>query len=143
MTRQQAMGRVSKAVKEGRLPRVSTQTCVDCGKQAQAYDHRRYSAPLDVVPVCTPCNFKRGPAEDAGPPTMINVSLKPEQRVAIERMARHEDRSIASCLRNLAWLMARLPRRERHKRWRDLVDAVNLHEARRTDATGGATEAAA
>ncbi len=39
-------------------------TCVDCGKRAFHYDHRYYSRPLDVVPVCRSCNQKRGPALD-------------------------------------------------------------------------------
>lgn len=39
--------------------------CVDCGKSADRYDHRDYSMPLDVVPVCGSCNTKRGPAKFA------------------------------------------------------------------------------
>lgn len=36
--------------------------CVDCGKRAHDYDHRDYSKPLEVEPVCRSCNLKRGPA---------------------------------------------------------------------------------
>lgn len=57
-----AVSAVNKAVKKGLLPRVSTQVCVDCGRQAQVYDHRHYGRPLDVVPVCRSCNTKRGQA---------------------------------------------------------------------------------
>ncbi len=47
----------------GRLPRIDKETkCVDCGKPAYGYDHRDYFKPLDVVPVCRPCNFARGAA---------------------------------------------------------------------------------
>ena len=53
---------VSKAVKAGDIPHISTQSCVDCGKQAAAYDHRDYNKPLDVEPVCKSCNYKRGAA---------------------------------------------------------------------------------
>ncbi len=57
-----AMGRVANAVKAGKLPPVRTLTCVDCGAPAVGYDHRDYSKPLDVQPVCRRCNWKRGPA---------------------------------------------------------------------------------
>ena len=36
--------------------------CVDCGGMAQGWDHRDYTKPLDVMPVCRPCNNRRGPA---------------------------------------------------------------------------------
>jgi hypothetical protein len=39
-----------------------TFNCVDCGKTAHGYDHRDYRKPLDVVPICRSCNYKRGPA---------------------------------------------------------------------------------
>lgn len=128
MTRQQAISMVAKAVREGRLPRVSTQVCVDCGKQAQAYDHRRYSAPLDVVPVCTPCNFKRGPAEDAGPSTLVQIRMKPEHRVAIDRMAEEDGEPMSSILRRLGVFMARLPYNERRVMWDTLIEAANRHD---------------
>ncbi len=54
---------VCRAKNAGLLPRFdSTVLCVDCGVQATEYDHRDYFKPLDVVPVCHPCNIKRGPA---------------------------------------------------------------------------------
>jgi len=37
--------------------------CVDCGAPATCYDHRDYSKPLDVEPVCWKCNAQRGPAK--------------------------------------------------------------------------------
>lgn len=53
--------RVHKAIREGLLPRADSFSCVDCGKQAQGYDHRDYNKPMDVEPVCRSCNAKRGP----------------------------------------------------------------------------------
>ena len=53
---------VNQAVRRGELPRVKDCLCVDCGAPAHDYDHRDYSKPLDVVPVCRSCNVKRGPA---------------------------------------------------------------------------------
>jgi len=37
-------------------------SCVDCGDQAQCYDHRDYLAPFAVEPVCQACNARRGMA---------------------------------------------------------------------------------
>lgn len=49
------------AVKIGFLPHPTGFTCVDCKRvQAQCYDHRDYSKPLEVDAVCLPCNSKRG-----------------------------------------------------------------------------------
>jgi hypothetical protein len=57
-----AISAVKKAVKNGILAPVKTLVCVDCGSQAQCYDHRDYNKPLEVVPVCRKCNFRRGSA---------------------------------------------------------------------------------
>ena len=51
---------VAIAVKCHRLAPPTQFACVDCGGPANQYDHRDYSRPLDVVPVCRDCNFKRG-----------------------------------------------------------------------------------
>jgi len=56
---------VSKAVSKGLLPRARTQKCADCGRNATGYDHRDYSRPLAVDPVCHRCNKLRGPANSA------------------------------------------------------------------------------
>lgn len=57
-----AIRAVTHQVKKGRFPHVSTLECVDCGKQAEHYEHRDYFRKLAVVPVCMSCNFLRGPA---------------------------------------------------------------------------------
>lgn len=59
--RKEARYAVAKAVRLGALPRASTLLCVDCGQQARDYDHRDYSKPLEVQPVCRSCNKLRGP----------------------------------------------------------------------------------
>jgi hypothetical protein len=56
---------IFKAVRAGRLPKVKSLACIDCGNQAQCYDHREYAKPLDVQAVCISCNKRRGPAKDA------------------------------------------------------------------------------
>jgi|SRR6185503_4964359 len=48
------------AVKIGFLPHPSLYICMDCKwRQAQCYDHRDYSKPLDVDAVCLACNSHR------------------------------------------------------------------------------------
>lgn len=60
--------KVFEAVKKGILPKLDGAIpCADCGRPAQVYDHRDYSRPLDVVPVCKRCNIRRGPAEQTAP----------------------------------------------------------------------------
>jgi len=58
-----AQTEVAKAIKRGELKRPAEQSCVDCGKAAEQYDHRDYSKPLDVEPVCRTCNARRGPGK--------------------------------------------------------------------------------
>lgn len=53
---------VTKAVKRGELPHPRTLLCADCNSPANGYDHRDYSTPLVVAPVCRSCNHKRGQA---------------------------------------------------------------------------------
>lgn len=55
---------VADAIKAGTLQRPSAFACADCGKPADRYDHRDYLRPLDVAPVCRPCNARRGSAEN-------------------------------------------------------------------------------
>lgn len=54
---------VRKAVVAGLLPPAYECECVDCGRPACDYDHRDYSKPLAVEPVCRSCNTKRGPGK--------------------------------------------------------------------------------
>lgn len=57
---------VFRAVRAGKLSDLNVEVilCVDCKKQrANCYDHRDYSMTLEVAPVCTSCNMKRGPAD--------------------------------------------------------------------------------
>jgi hypothetical protein len=53
---------VRKAVAIGMLKPVTAFVCVDCGAPATQYEHRDYSKPLVVEPVCKSCNIKRGVA---------------------------------------------------------------------------------
>lgn len=55
---------LNKQIRCGAVKPASSHVCVDCGAAACDYDHRDYLKPLDVVPVCRPCNQKRVPAVD-------------------------------------------------------------------------------
>lgn len=59
-----ACRQVALAVRAGTLPPPTRFRCVDCIRIASMYDHRNYSKPLSIEPVCRSCNAKRGPAED-------------------------------------------------------------------------------
>jgi hypothetical protein len=61
----QALYKVRAARLAGLLPDPSVCACADCGKPARDYEHRDYTKPLDVQPVCRSCNVKRGPAFDS------------------------------------------------------------------------------
>jgi hypothetical protein len=50
------------AIRHGFLKPAKEHSCVDCGAQAEHYDHRDYNRPLDVEPVCACCNAQRGKA---------------------------------------------------------------------------------
>lgn len=76
--RGKAQFKVAAAIRRGTLAHPSKFDCVDCGAKACVYDHRRYSAPLDVVPVCKRCNNRRGPAEwGTSPPTPFFLEPAP------------------------------------------------------------------
>lgn len=72
--KREARAAVGRAVANGQLPRASTLKCADCGGQARDYDHRDYSRPLDVEPVCRSCNKLRGPGK------AVQSSDRPEAR---------------------------------------------------------------
>lgn len=57
-----AINAVANAVRKGEIPAAKTLVCVDCEGRATEYDHRDYRKPLEVAPVCRPCNQRRGPA---------------------------------------------------------------------------------
>lgn len=53
---------VKTAIKRGELQPAFERACADCAKPAALYDHRDYTRPLEVEPVCRSCNVMRGPA---------------------------------------------------------------------------------
>lgn len=55
---------VKAAVLGGKIPDAKTLPCDDCGATAYCYDHRDWTKPLLVAPVCRKCNRRRGSAEN-------------------------------------------------------------------------------
>jgi hypothetical protein len=56
-----ARGTVYRAVRDGRLPKVKTLNCEDCGGSANHYHHESYKKEhwLDVIPLCSVCHSAR------------------------------------------------------------------------------------
>lgn len=60
--RNEAKRRLNAEIQAGRMPRARELYCHDCERPALDYDHRDYSQPLKVTPLCRSCNLMRGPA---------------------------------------------------------------------------------
>ncbi len=58
--RRKSMAALIKEIDSGRTLPAKNYYCVDCGKPAAHYDHRDYSKPLVIEPVCAKCNVNRG-----------------------------------------------------------------------------------
>lgn len=71
---------VQSALRDGRLPPVRELKCVDCGRQAECYDHRDYLKPLDVEPLCKRCDLQRGKGANRGDEEVLSGgALKAER----------------------------------------------------------------
>lgn len=71
---------VSAAIRRGEIAPPSEYQCVDCSEQATEYDHRDYSRPFDVDPVCHACNWRRGEAENNDRPYWNGIEDKGYQQ---------------------------------------------------------------
>jgi hypothetical protein len=93
--RQRAQYAVFRATQEGRLARLDGSiACVDCGLPARGYDHRDYSKPLAVEPVCRGCNRKRGPAIGKEGIARVLVELPEDLIKDFKRVAVDKDTSL-------------------------------------------------
>jgi hypothetical protein len=81
---------VRHAIERKSLPPLRKRRCVDCGKRAQAYDHRNYARPLDVAPVCDKCNQRRGPAELSVEVVISHLLESPEMPYENKRLRVNE-----------------------------------------------------
>lgn len=116
---------VAKAVKAGILPAVTACRCSDCGKPATEYEHRDYNKPLDVVPVCKSCNFRRGMAIPVrgGIQKLVRFGFIPyafKSRVA----------QLFASLGMDASPLERMPKKLRHADWVDLLPVFAAIDAR-------------
>lgn len=76
-----ALRAVAYALEMRRLAPAKGQPCQDCGKPADRYDHRDYSKPLMVAPVCASCNKLRGKAHTRLTPDQLErVKARAEER---------------------------------------------------------------
>lgn len=57
---------VNDAIRRGHLPPVHTQTCNECGAQAEHYHHEDYTRRLDVTPLCRQCHESKHQEEQCG-----------------------------------------------------------------------------
>lgn len=57
---------ILRARRHGLLGRAADEICVDCGSQAEHWEHRAYGDALRVDPVCRSCNKLRGQAIELG-----------------------------------------------------------------------------
>lgn len=55
------------------MPKASEMPCLDCGKDAEVYDHRDYLKPYEFESVCYKCNYKRGKAKNLIKQTGVNM----------------------------------------------------------------------
>ena len=72
---QDRIKRVGAAVRAGKIKAAKHYKCVDCGRQAEHYDHRNYSKPFEIDPTCRVCNYARGPGK-VGAKLMRNMREK-------------------------------------------------------------------
>lgn len=71
---------VAAALQAGTLMKAQGQPCADCGRPAEVFDHRDYTKPLEVEPVCRSCNVMRGPADVW--PELIGAKGAPKVKLA-------------------------------------------------------------
>ena len=99
-----------KAMRLQGVPRVSG-SCVDCGRPATCYDHRYYSMPFEVDPVCSRCNTNRGPALDVVALARERLGIEEETElpapkkaeVLPDRLQDMEKKAIESALKSSSW----------------------------------------
>lgn len=85
------------AVLLGLLPDPVNCICVDCGRNAECYDHRDYSKPLDVDPVCLGCNSRRGRGDMPQPKVPSDFRLNERgEMVAASRASFYRERDKAA-----------------------------------------------
>lgn len=114
--RMRAYSKVLAAIANGTIRRASQYDCIDCAEPATGFDHRDYTKPLQVDPVCAGCNTKRGAGfpEINGPdvdvawittPPRKNFSsrrfelrLTPAEFAALKRLSDKKDKGMSELI---------------------------------------------
>jgi len=109
VVRYSARAKFQAARKDGLIGPATDHNCMDCGEPATQWDHRDYFKPLDVDPVCQPCNMKRG---QGFPPSNkvrfqatdkksrhFDMRLTPQEMLALEALAKRAGMSKSNYLR--------------------------------------------
>jgi hypothetical protein len=100
---------VAKAIHEGELPKLDGSIpCADCGQPATNYEHRDYSKPLEVEPVCSKCNHSRGHAVGVRGPKllhnnesyMLRIRMSEGYRALLEEAAKLKSLQLSSWARS-------------------------------------------
>lgn len=101
-TGSRAQYHVKKAIERGELPELDgTVPCKDCGKPATGYDHRDYSKPLEVEPVCDSCNHKRGhtiQGERSRASIQVYINITKDEYWQLKSLALSEHKPLATLL---------------------------------------------
>ena len=77
------------AINKGFLVPAYEHDCVDCGAQAEDYDHRDYNKPLEVEPVCHRCNMKHGKGKPFIPVMAFRERPTKAERPEVNKLARY------------------------------------------------------
>jgi len=95
--RLRAAKELARAINNKSIPALSNGDilCVDCGETATCYDHRDYTRPLEVEPVCKGCNNRRGTAKG-----FIPIPDKPP-RLPVRRHLLHYANGLAGYVSKL------------------------------------------
>lgn len=110
MSDSRANAAVTKAIRAGLLPPVTTQPCVDCRAVATAYDHYKGYARehwLDVQPVCTRHNVLRSksrPATSQDPADRVSVLMRIPQYL-LDALGAEAEREHRSRTQQLNWIL--------------------------------------
>ena len=92
---------VANAIKNGSLADLKKQyiKCSDCDNRATVYDHRDYTKPLMVDPVCKSCNWHRGADITKTRELIVQVRMSKEFKELIFDAARKEPRGASELVR--------------------------------------------
>lgn len=108
MSDSRAHAAVTKAIRDGVLPPVTTRSCVDCGAVATAYDHYKGYARenwLDVEPVCTRHNVVRSKSDRPSSTSDVAAVLLRVPRYLLDGLDAEAFQEHRSRTQQLNWIL--------------------------------------